>query len=322
MQKSTENRTDFHTFEPNNKNQIQKIGIDHPLYPALLKEIHDPPEEIYLRGNQDVLNNPDNFNLAIVGSRKISAYGQMATEFIISGLEGMPINIISGLAYGVDACAHECALSSKLKTIAVLGSGIDDESIYPKENRQLAKKIIEQGGIIISEFPPETKARKQYFPMRNRIISGLSKATAIIEADYKSGALITAKFALEQNRDVFAVPGPINSSAYRGTNHLIHKGAKLLRFADDIINEYAELRRKEPQKQKHLNLNCEQRKIVEIIISKTNSAGCSFEEILEYSELSAEKLNAQISILILRGTIRVLNNNCYVLNLTNAGNAR
>ncbi len=185
--------------------QILKIPKNHGEYPEILKHIHNPPENLYIRGGlQNGL-----LPIAIVGSRKMSTYGKQAVEFIVSGLQGFSVSIISGLAFGVDAQAHQSALQHGIHTVAVLGSGIDDQSIYPRANRGLANEILSSGGAIISEYPEGTKALDYHFPNRNRIISGISKCIIIIEADFKSGSLITAKFALEQNRDVFAVPGSI-----------------------------------------------------------------------------------------------------------------
>lgn len=217
---------------------------DDAAFPEMLKEIPYPPIMLYGRGDPDLLkkmqsreNKNRKISIGVVGARKPTAYGLEATGHIVQGLSDAGIVITSGLAVGVDSKAHRIALDAGGHTIAVLGSGVDDATIYPQENVGLARKIIESSGIVISEYAPATPAIKEHFPQRNRIISGLSRATLVIEAREKSGALITANFALEQNRDVFALPGSIFSLASCGTNKLIQEGAKLITSARDILGE-------------------------------------------------------------------------------------
>jgi DNA processing protein len=209
---------------------IKIVTIFDKQYPKLLKEIYAPPPLLYYLGDFDI--NQD-FLLAVVGTRKMSAYGEQITQQLVSELTRCGLNIVSGLALGIDACAHQAALANRGKTTAVLGSGLDQ--IYPATNRRLSQKIIENHGLIISEFPLGTIPFKSNFPQRNRIISGLSLGTLIIEAGIKSGALITAKYALEQNREVFAVPGNINHTLAAGPNQLIKMGAKMVTQASDIL---------------------------------------------------------------------------------------
>lgn len=201
-------------------NKIQEITIANEKYPKQLKLIYDPPKSIYVFGNVDILNTP---GIAIVGCRDATEYGKKATIYFSYNLAKENITIISGLAKGIDSFAHMGALKAYGRTIAVIGSGLDN--IYPKENEKLAQEIIQNGGAIISEYPLGTKPEKQHFPERNRIISGLSQAIIVIEAKEKSGSLITADFAMEQGRDVYAVPGNINSKNSIGTNNLIKDGA-------------------------------------------------------------------------------------------------
>lgn len=219
------------------KMPIKELTLDNPLYPSLLKEIPDPPPKLYYRGN---LKQAD-FPIAIVGSRKMTDYGKRCVEKIVSELPKKSFCIISGLAYGVDAHAHSCALNSNIRTIAVLGSSLDDLAIYPHMHKALANAILKNGGALISEIPVGAPALPRNFSLRNRIISGLSKAVVIVEAQIKSGALITANYALNQNRDVFAVPGSIFSSYCAGTNSLIKRGAKPVLSALDILEEFPEL---------------------------------------------------------------------------------
>lgn len=213
--------------------KIEKIKINDNEYPRLLKNIYDPPKQIYILGNKEILNNE---SIAIVGSRNATEYGKKVALKLAKDLSEKGIVIVSGLAKGIDSYSHLGTLYSNTgKTIAVLGSGIIE--MYPKENIILAKEIIKRGGCIISEYSPYTKPNKMNFPKRNRIISGLSKGVIIVEATEKSGALITADFALEQGRDVFAIPGDIFNKNYVGTNKLIQDGAKLITNYEDILNE-------------------------------------------------------------------------------------
>lgn len=205
-------------------------------YPLLLAQIPNPPFVLYGAGRFSALES--HLPFGVVGSRKPTSYGVQATETITETLSRAGATIVSGLALGIDAIAHRTAVEAGNATIAVLGSGIDDESLYPPSNRGLARRIIESNGMIISEYPPQTPALKEHFPARNRIISGLSKGILVVEAQEKSGALITARFALEHNRDVFAVPGSIFSRSSKGTNALIQEGAKLVSCGEDILKEY------------------------------------------------------------------------------------
>lgn len=211
---------------------IEEISINNKSYPQELKNIYNPPVKLYALGNIEILNKK---GIAIVGSRKATEYGQKVTLKISKELSEKGFNIISGLAKGIDTYAHiGNIVSNNLgKTIAVLGSSIDN--IYPKENRKLAIEIIKKGGCIISEYPIGSKIYPKNFPERNRIISGLSKAVVVVEATEKSGALITADFALEQGREVFAVPGSIFCKNSVGTNFLIKQGANIVTTIDDII---------------------------------------------------------------------------------------
>lgn len=213
---------------------IDVITFFDDQYPQLLKEIPQPPAQLFVRGTLK----PHQFPLGVVGTRKISPYGTQIMEKIVRPLATAGVTIISGLALGVDGRGHEIALEENSYTIAVLGCGIDDQSIYPSPHRFLAKKIIESGGAMISEFPPGTLPLPHHFPMRNRIISGLSKGTLVIEAAEKSGSLITARAALDQNRNVYAIPGSILNQASGGTNALIKIGAKCVTELNDILEDF------------------------------------------------------------------------------------
>lgn len=205
------------------KNNIDIISIEDKQYPYILKEIYDPPICLYIRGNKEILNNK---SISIVGCRKATDYGRKVARDFAYNISKQDINIISGLAIGIDSEAHLGAVEANKKTIAVLGNGLD--TIYPKENINLSQKILDSGGTIISEYPLGTKPKKENFPARNRIISGMSNGLLVVEAKEKSGTLITVDFALEQGRDVFVVPGNIVSENSAGTNDLIKQGAKLV----------------------------------------------------------------------------------------------
>lgn len=211
------------------KNNIEAITLDNPEYPELLKEIYDPPLVIYKKGKLDTQK-----CIAVVGSRRASEYGLKVAEKLAYDLAGLGINVVSGLARGIDSMAHEGALRASGITTAVLGCGVD--IIYPHENAKLYDRILEHGAII-SEYLPGHPPIPGNFPARNRIISGLCKGVAVIEANEKSGSLITANFALEQGRDVFSVPGNIVNSNSKGTNRLIREGAKIVTGVQDILDE-------------------------------------------------------------------------------------
>ncbi len=216
---------------------IQQAGINwltifDENYPKLLKEIYDPPVVFYYQG--EILS-IDEKAIAIVGTRKMSGYGQMVTEKFAEQLSFWGVTVVSGLARGVDACAHQTVVKNQGRTLAVLGGGL--KHIFPPENISLAAKIINGCGAVISEFPPDALSLPGNFPARNRIISGLSKAVLVTEAAEDSGSLITARCALEQGRDVFAVPGPITSDYSRGPSLLIKQGARLVTEAQEILEE-------------------------------------------------------------------------------------
>ncbi len=202
-----------------------------PDYPSRLKEIYDYPPLLYVRGS---LLPEDEWCLSVVGTRRASVYGRQVTEEIVADLARSKITIVSGLAKGIDSIAHHTALEAGGRSIAVFACGLD--IVYPSENANLARSIMQQGALV-SEYPLGTRPRAENFPRRNRIMSGLSLGVLAVEAGETSGALITAHLALEQNREVFAIPGSILSPASRGTNHLIQEGAKLIRDYTDILEE-------------------------------------------------------------------------------------
>jgi len=227
---SKENIDPLKEWQKVEKQNVDFIISSENKYPDLLKEISYSPSSFYMKGEI-----PEEMPcIAIVGTRKVSMYGKLVTEKLVKELINYNFIIVSGLAYGIDTIAHKTALKNKGKTIAVLGSGLNN--VYPYSNKKLSEQIAKHGALI-SEYPLEAPVLKHYFPWRNRIISGISLATVVIEAPEKSGALITAKFALEQNREVFAIPGSIFNKNSIGTNDLIKQGAKLVSKIEDILEE-------------------------------------------------------------------------------------
>jgi DNA processing protein len=218
-------------LEAAEKTGVSLITADDTTYPTRLREIHDYPMLLYVKGT---IESDDELSIAVVGTRKPTIYGRQVTEELSSFLVRSGMTICSGLARGIDTIAHQTALNNKGRTIAVLGSGIGE--IYPRENKKLADEITEHGAVI-SEFPLNYGPKPENFPRRNRILSGISLGTLVTEAGKSSGAVITAGFALEQNREVFAVPGNIFSDQSNGTNRLIQQGAKLVTGGGDIIEE-------------------------------------------------------------------------------------
>jgi len=212
------------------------LYFDHPCYPDLLKQIASPPPLLYGYGNPQHLNS---YQIAMVGSRTPSPQGKENARFFASRLSKCGWTITSGLALGIDGLSHQSAVLGGSATIAVLGTAID--KMYPRRHIKLAEQILQSDGVIISEFAPNTPGRPEYFPRRNRIISGLSVGTIIVEAAIRSGSLITARCALEQNREVFAVPGSIHNPMSAGCHHLIQQGAKLVTCAEDINEEFQHL---------------------------------------------------------------------------------
>ena len=209
---------------------VEVIPLEDPSYPKALRNIYDSPSILYRRG-ADCLDGPC---VAVVGSRKPTRYGTRMAGELAGGLARRGVTIVSGMAYGIDSAAHRGALEAGGKTVAVFGSGVD--VVYPKTNRSLCSRIIENGAIL-SEYAMGTTPQGRHFPARNRIISGLSLGVVVVEAAERSGSLITAFLGLEQNREVFAVPGQADATYSRGTNWLIKQGAKLVQSVDDIMNE-------------------------------------------------------------------------------------
>ena len=284
---------------------IRKITLQDKEYPAILKEIHDKPKELYIKGKFD---SEDKTAIGIVGTRNYSQYGKQVALDIAGALAKLGITIVSGLAKGIDTFAHQAALENKGRTIAVLGGGIDKKSFFPSINYRLGEKI-SQHGAVISEYPPGTRGTQFTFPQRNRIISGLSLGIIVIEAPEKSGALITAALALEQNREVFAVPGSIYEKNSLGTNQLIKAGAKAVTCVEDILEELNLLHLLKAEKNKIKPENKEE----EIIFSVLSLQPIHIDEIIKKSGLPTGVVNSTLMILELKKAVRNLGKGNYVL---------
>jgi len=283
---------------------IKLVTWDEEAYPVLLRHISNPPYALYYRGCIECLEEPA---IAVIGSRVASYYGKNTARKLGRELAARGITVVSGLARGIDAEAHRGALESG-QTVAVLGSGLD--VVYPPENERLYNEITGKGAVI-SEFSRHTRPEPGNFPMRNRIISGLCRGVVVVEAQAKSGALITADFALEQGRDVFAVPGPINSKTSAGTNNLIKQGAKLITCCEDITEDYGDL--SEPAgpalEQADLSfLTMEENRIVEAMGSEPGH----FDDLLNQTGFAIGELSTLLLQLELRGIIAALPGNYYI----------
>jgi DNA processing protein len=289
------------------KEDIQAIAADNKLYPKLLSQIYDPPQLFYLKGR---LKAEDEFALAVVGARKYTSYGKQVAENIVKDLTLSGLVIVSGLALGIDSLAHLTAVEAGGRTIAVLGSGLDRQSIYPSANRYIADKIIASGGAVISEFPLGAPPLRHHFPQRNRLISGLSLGTLVVEAGEKSGALITARFALEQNREVFAIPGNIYSPVSAGPNQLIKLGAKAVTGAKDIIETldlaqaacFIENKKIIPESEEE-----------EKILAHLACEPIHIDELIRKTKLDTSQINSTLTIMEMKGMVRNLGNMQYVL---------
>ena len=265
-------------------------------FPELLKEINDPPKQLHLWGN---LPNPENKLLAVVGSRKYSSYGREVCESIIAGLADSPITIVSGLALGIDSIAHRASIRVGLQTVAIPGSGLDRSVLHPHSHFGLAEEIVESGGGLLSEYDDLMPSGAWAFPRRNRIMAGMCHATIVIEAERKSGTLITSRLATEYNREVGCVPGPITSPTSDGPHMLIRIGAALIRDANDVL-ELLGLQRKD----EHPTLvDIEDLSNEEKIFIKILEEPCSRDKLIRLSKLETGSASAVLSLLEIKGLI-------------------
>lgn len=289
------------------KSGVNTLTINDDEYPSGLKTIYDPPHVLYVKGQ---LMENDAIAVAIVGSRSPTTYGKLVTEKISMELSARGVTIISGMARGIDSIAHKSAIARGGRTIAVLGCGLN--VIYPPENFKLMDEIISHGAVI-SEFPMSARPDKMNFPQRNRIISGLSLGTLIVEAAEKSGSLITARHAVEQGREVFAVPGSINSPKSKGANKLIKSGAKLVENAEDIIDEFpSDVRSflKSPKKEikEDSNLAGDEKHIFSLIDTESRH----IDTIVEHSNLPVSVVSGILVKLELKGLVRQISGKMFI----------
>ncbi len=266
---------------------------DYEIPPQFL-EIPEPPKQLYLVGE---MPKEGNKLLAIVGSRKYSSYGKEVCEKLVTGLKGQPVTIVSGLALGIDSIAHRAALQNNLQTIAFPGSGLDESVLYPTSHLNLAKEIVENGGGLLSEFDPKFRATPYSFPQRNRLIAGIAHATLIIEAEKKSGTLITSRLATDYNKDVLAVPGSIFSKTSEGPHMLIRLGATPITCVNDLL----EALHLEPEQQTLDFVDCNED---ELQILKLLDSPISRDELFEQAELSIQTLNSILMMLEIKGFIQ------------------
>lgn len=275
---------------------MQKItGED---IPSQLLEIPQPPQVVYIEGTMPPRSHT---LLAVVGSRKYTSYGKAACEKLVASLREYPVVIVSGLALGIDGIAHETALSVGLPTVAFPGSGLDPRALYPAQHFSLAQRILDGGGALISEFHPEERAAPWTFPKRNRLMAGYCKAVLVVEAEEKSGSLITARLATEYNRDVLAVPGSIFSPASRGTNFLLRQGAVPIRDTGDLLQALGLLERLSDISQKEQEtqaLSHEETAILEFLREPLPK-----DDLIRALAIPAHQANILISVLEIKGFI-------------------
>jgi DNA processing protein len=284
---------------------VQILTCNDADYPKRLKEIYDYPPVIYVKGS---LLLEDEWCLAVVGTRRATVYGKQVTEEIVTDLARNRISIVSGLAKGIDTVAHHSALEAGGRTLAVFASGLD--IIYPSENERLVKNILEHGAII-SEYPLGTKPRAENFPRRNRILSGLSLGVLVTEADEDSGAMITAHDALEQNREVFAIPGSILSPSSRGTNRLIQMGeAKLVRVCTDILEE---LNLTTVARQIEMRELLPETETESLLINQLSAEPSHIDEVCRKSGLPAATVSSTLAMMELKGLVKQVGTMNYVL---------
>jgi DNA processing protein len=297
------------------KSGVQVVTRDDASYPKNLQEIYDPPLVLYVRGE---LVERDALAIGIVGSRRTTLYGQDMSRKLSYQLARLGVTVVSGLARGIDTAAHKGALQAKGRTVAVIGCGIDQ--MYPPENKDLADEIATKGGAVVSEFPFGVKPDKQNFPMRNRIISGWSLGVVVVEANLKSGSLITASQAAEQGRQVFAVPGRADSVLSRGSNRLIKDGAKLTEDAEDILSEFEYLL---PRREKKMETAAEPGVALKLseheakVMASIELEERPIDEIIRDTGLTSACVSATLLALEMKRLVRQLPGRVYVRNSVN-----
>lgn len=299
--------------------------MHHTIIHGLLSHIPDPPKELYSEGNIQLLNSTTHLYVCIVGPRKASAYGQDVVTHILDHIKHMHVITVSGAAYGIDGIVHDLSVEHGIPTIAIPGSGIDDEVFYPRAHLDLKHKIIENGGLIVNEFKPLARASPWSFPVRNRLMAGLSHLTIVIEAEQSSGTLITAHLATDYGREVIAIPGSIYSSTSRGTHELINKGARIfitLETLTEVLTNLAkihgielwkdsvDMEQKNPETEKTKDMNSltptfsdQEKQILECV--KSFADGVTKEHIGELLSMKSMDVSIYVTILELNGLVKI-----------------
>lgn len=296
-------------WEKLSKENIRIIDFKNPFYPPLLKEIPSAPYILYVKSNLEISELFKSPMIAIVGSRKMSSYGKQVAYSFSRELALAGISVVSGMALGIDAEAHLGALEAGGKTIAVLGSGLDDKNIGPKTNFNLSRKIINSGALI-SDFPVGTESLPAFFPARNRLMAGLSLGTLVVEAAVSSGSLITANLALEFNREVFSVPGSIFSPSSEGTNELIKSGAKLVTGVKDILDELHLEKRKEMEKAREIIPDSEEEKI---ILEKLGPEPVHIDNLVKLTKLKTATASSTLAMMEMKGMAKDIGGQNYII---------
>ncbi len=275
---------------------VYKLKIEE--FPKALLEIPQPPQQLFIRGKMPP---SDYVYLAVVGSRNFTSYGREICEKLIAGLKGYPIVIVSGLALGIDTIAHRAALKAGLITMSMPGSGLDNEALYPRSNIKLAQEIVDAGGCLISEFKPDEKSHIYFFPQRNRLMAGISKAVLIIEAQDKSGTLITARMAVEYNRDVLVVPGSVFSDNSKGTNSLIRQGATPVSTSLELLDAlgFQIEKPKQTDAEKYADCGPDEMKILKLLIEPKER-----DTLVRESGMDVVKINSLLSIMEIKDLIK------------------
>ena len=287
--------------------QIKQLKTTDKQYPKQLRVLKDAPKVLYYRGNLNTLNYK--YAVAVVGTRRCSQYGIETTEQITKDLARAGVTIVSGLARGIDTWAHKTALEYGAPTIAVLGTGIDDRSMYPKQNLRLAHKIIEKNGLILSEYEKGTQGFPGNFPARNRIVAALSDATLVTEAPLKSGALITAEFAKKYNKKIYAVPGSIFSRLSSGTNYLLQKGASVAVDSEIILKDLG-VKKQNQQESLALNLNKLERMVLKLI--KDAPTAMHIDKIIQKVKVDPNEVFVALASLMMGDFIKEIGPNTYI----------
>lgn len=289
------------------KENIYTVSLGQDSYPTLLAQINDPPHTLFVRGNLPPTHQP---TLGVVGTRRFTSYGKIVCEDLVTPLASQGIGIVSGLALGIDGIAHNAALEARGTTVAVLGTGINKSCIFPSAHKPLAERIIDQGGAVVSEYPVDFAPTQYSFPARNRIIAGLSLGTLVIEAPIKSGALITARCAVDYNREVMCVPHAITSPTGAGPNNLIKFGARMVTEPNDILEalNLQEIKQIIPVKPEKIDLNTTEGKILNYLTKEAKNIN----EIILATKIDSAAMSATLAIMEIKGQIKNLGGMNYI----------